>query len=70
MEFPHSQYNVLELEDKVTVFCRPNSATTSGQLRQIVKSCTSIQLFYIHFFTMLTRAVLRLVWPFYGNVQN
>ena len=47
MEFAHSQYNVLELEDKVTVFCRPNSVTTSGQLLQIVKSCTSIQLFYM-----------------------
>ena len=38
MERPHSQNNFLELEDKLTVFCRPNSVTTSGQLRQIVKS--------------------------------
>ena len=71
MEFPHSQYNVLELEDKVTVFCRLNSVTASGQLRQIIKSCTSIQLFYIIcFHNLFTRAVLKLVWPFDVIVQN
>ena len=66
MDFPHSQYNVLELEDKVTVFCRPNSVTTSGQLRQIVKSCTSIQLCL---YNCLTMYELGLCLGWYGHLM-
>ena len=38
MVYPDYQYNVLEREDKVTVFGTPNGVTFSEQLRQIVKS--------------------------------